>query len=167
MSFLVTNSRIAFQITKISTFRHNRNTKSDSDIWSYQPVNCICTKKYTMHHGSFRGFFWLVLKRVWCDIRDSGNGSHCLLTVRGWLRGVKIGVECVNYVWLSCPARPSKWVLCISMQWLRFKGCHVSGDECVSGGICSLQTHVDYRVCHVGSHEWHVTKIWGPRCERD
>ena len=40
MSFSVTNSRIAFQI-RFRHFRHNRNTKSDSDRWSYRPVNCI------------------------------------------------------------------------------------------------------------------------------
>ena len=22
-------------------------------------------------------------------------------------------------------------------------------------------------VCHTGSREWRVTKIWGPRCKRD
>ena len=27
--------------------------------------------------------------------------------------------------------------------------------------------HVGYRVSHVGSREWRVTKIWGPRGERD
>ena len=53
MSFLVTNSRIAFQI-RFRHFRHNRNTKLDSDQWSYRPVNCICTKKYTVHRGSCR-----------------------------------------------------------------------------------------------------------------
>ena len=41
---------IAFQIR----FRHNRNTKSDLDRWLYRPVNCICTKKYTVHRGSCR-----------------------------------------------------------------------------------------------------------------
>ena len=35
-------------------FWHNRNTKSDSDRWWYQPINCICTKKYTVHRGSCR-----------------------------------------------------------------------------------------------------------------
>ena len=54
MRFSVTNSRIVFQITKISIFRHNRNTKSDSDRRSYRLVNCICTKKYTVHRGSCR-----------------------------------------------------------------------------------------------------------------
>ena len=83
--------------------------------------------------------FRLVLKRVWRDIRDFRNGGHCLLTVGGRLRGVKIGAECVKYTWLSCPARPSRWVLCISMQWLRLKGCHVACDECASGEICSHQ----------------------------
>ena len=53
MSFSVTNSRIAFQI-RFRPFRHNRNTKLDSDRWSYRPVNCICTKKYTVHRGSCR-----------------------------------------------------------------------------------------------------------------
>ena len=53
MSFSVTNSRIAFQI-RFRHFRHNRNTKSDSGRWSYRPVNCICTKKYTVHRGSCR-----------------------------------------------------------------------------------------------------------------
>ena len=113
MSFSVTNSRIAFQI-RFRHFRHNRNTKSDSGRWSYRPVNCICTKKYTVHRGY--AVFRLVLKRVWRDIRDSHNGGHCLLTVGGRLRRVKIGGECVKYAWLSCPARPSRRVLCISMQ---------------------------------------------------
>ena len=47
--------------------------------------------------------------------------------------------KCVNYVWLSYPMWPSRWVLCISMQWLRLKGCHVACDEWTSGEICSLQ----------------------------
>ena len=47
--------------------------------------------------------------------------------------------KCVKYVWLSYPTWPSRWVLCISMQWLRLKGCHVARDEWTSGGICSLQ----------------------------
>ena len=47
--------------------------------------------------------------------------------------------KCVNYVWLSYPTWPSRWVLCISMQWLRLKGCHIACDEWTSGEICSLQ----------------------------
>ena len=47
--------------------------------------------------------------------------------------------KCVKYVWLSYPTWPSGWVLCISMQWLRLKGCHVACDEWTSGEICSLQ----------------------------
>ena len=45
--------KFAFQI-RFRHFRHNRNTKSDSGRWSYRPVNCICTKKYTVHRGSRR-----------------------------------------------------------------------------------------------------------------
>ena len=51
-----------------------------------------------------------MLKLVWRDIRNPCNGSHCLLTVRGWLRGV--GPNVCNTSWLSCPARPTRWVLC-------------------------------------------------------
>ena len=40
---------------------------------------------------------------------------------------------------LSYPTWPSRWVLCISRQWLRLKGCHVTCDEWTSGEICSLQ----------------------------
>ena len=47
--------------------------------------------------------------------------------------------KCVEYVWLSYPMWPSRWVLCISMQRLRSKGCHVACDEWTSGEICSLQ----------------------------
>ena len=47
--------------------------------------------------------------------------------------------KCVKYAWLSYPTWPSRWVLCISMQWLRLKGCHVACDEWASGEICSLQ----------------------------
>ena len=45
----------------------------------------------------------------------------------------------VKHLWLSYPTWPSRWVLCISMQWLRLKGCHVACDEWTSGEICSLQ----------------------------
>ena len=83
--------------------------------------------------------FPLVLKRVWRDIRDSRDGGHCLLTVGRQIARSKFGAECVKYAWLSCPARLSRWVLCISMQWLRLKGCHVACDECASGEICSHQ----------------------------
>ena len=47
--------------------------------------------------------------------------------------------KCVKYVWLSYPTWPSRWVLCISMLWLRLKGCHVACDEWTSGEICSFQ----------------------------
>ena len=131
---------------------------STCKLYLYQEIDCT-----SWHFSIFR----LVLKWVWRDIRDSRNGGHCLLTVRGWLHGVKIRAICVKYFWLSCPAWPSRRVLCISKQWLRLKSCHVTCDECVSGEICSLQHMWVTRVCDVGSRELQVTKIWGPRCERD
>ena len=102
----------------------------------FVPRNILCIAAVSI----FR-----LVKWVWHEIRDSPNGGRCLLTVGGWLRGFKIRAECVKYVWLSCPAQASRWVLCISMQWLRLKGCHVASDECPSGEICSLQ-NVGYRM---------------------
>ena len=162
MSFSVTNSRIAFQI-RFRHFRHNRNTqnriRADGRIdlsTAFVPINI----PFIVAVAIFR----LVLTRVWRDIRDSHNGGHCLLTVGGRLRRVKIGGECVKYAWLSCPARPSRWVLCISMQWLTLKGYHVPCDECASGEICS---HQHMWVTGLSYGQSRVTKIWGPRCKRD
>ena len=146
--------KFAIQITKISYFRHNRNTKSDWDRWSYRPVNCICTKKYTVHRGSCRFSAGVEASLTW----HTGFSQWRPLFVdsRGRLRGVKIGAKCVKYAWLSCPARPSRWVLCISMQWLRLKGCHVDCDECASGEICSHQhmwvTGLSYGQSRVARH---------------
>ena len=115
------------------------------DLWTvFVPRNIPCIAAVSVFSAG--------LKRVWSDIRDSRNGGHCLLTVGGWLRGAKIGAECVKYVWLSCPARLSGWVLCISMQWLRLKACHVACDEYASGEICSLQ-----HMWVTGSVMWAVT----------
>ena len=75
--------------------------------------------------------YLLVLKQVRRDIRDSRNGGHC--------QDCLLTVKCVKYVWLSYPTWPSRWVLCISMLWLRLKSCHVACDEWTSGEICSLQ----------------------------
>ena len=89
--------------------------------------------------------------------------SHWLGTYTEWSLkvaevspSIKIGTECVKYTWLGCPARPSRWVLCISMQWLRLKGCHVACDECASGEICSHQhmwvTDLSYGQLRVARH---------------
>ena len=86
--------------------------------------------------------YLLVLKRVQRDIRDSRNGGHCVrlfVDSRRLIARSQNRTKCVKYVWLSYPMWPSRWVLCISMQWLRLKGCHVACDEWTSGEICSLQ----------------------------
>ena len=46
--------------------------------------------------------FWLVLKQVWRTIRDSSNGGHCLLTVRGWNRSQMCEIHLTK---LSCVAQ--------------------------------------------------------------
>ena len=150
MSVSVTNSRIAFQITKISTFFDTIEIQSRIRTDGRIDLSTAIVPRSIPFIAAV-AVFRLVLKQVWRDIRDSRNGGHCLLTVEGRLRGVKIGAECVKYAWLSCPARPSRWVLCISMQWLRLKGCHV-----VSGEICSHQhkwvTGLSYGQSRVSRH---------------
>ena len=42
--------------------------------------------------------FSAALTQAWHDIWDFRNGSHCLLTVRGWLCGVEIRANCVKYI---------------------------------------------------------------------
>ena len=134
-------------------FRHNRNTKSDSDRWSYRPVNCICTKKYTVHRGSCRISAGVEASVTW----HTGFSQWRPLFVdsrRQIARSQNRSRMCEIH--LSCPARPSRWVLCISMQWLRFKGCHVACDECASGEICSHQhmwvTGLSYGQSRVARH---------------
>ena len=85
--------------------------------------------------------FLLVLKRMRCNIRDSHNGGHCQIVC--W----PSEADCVESKSdQMCEIRvtptttwPSRCLLCISMQWLRWKGCHVASDEWTSGEICSLQ----------------------------
>ena len=87
--------------------------------------------------------FRLVLKGVWRDIRNSRNGGHCLLTVGGRLRGVKIGAEYVKYAWLSCPARPKCIVHFYAVT-------EIKGFSCRLWWMCEWRnlltsTHVGYR----------------------
>ena len=106
--------------------------------------------------------FRLVLKWVWHDIWDSRSGGHCLLTVRSQLCRVKIGAKCVKYIWLSCPAWSSCWVLWMNMQWLtdfrELAACQITGFDCT------------YLLGHEGqlrciSHIWlwfwlHAISLW-------
>ena len=144
MSFLMKNSRIAFQITLISC-----TEKICRELWHFQFV-CWCWSECDVTSGTLA---MAAIVRLFVD-------SQRLIA---WCQN---RTKCVKYVWLSYPTWPSRWVLCISMQWLRLKGCHVACNEWTSGEICSLQ-QVSHRLCHVGSREWRVTKIWGPRCDRD
>ena len=140
MSFSVTNSRIAFQI-RFRHFRHNRNTKSDSDRWSYRPVNCICTKKYTLHRGGCRFSAGVEASVTW----HTGFSQWRPLFVdsrRQIARSQNRRRMCeIRLTKLSCAAQQVGIVH--FMQWLTLKGCHVPCDECASGEICSHQ-HVGY-----------------------
>ena len=151
-------------------FQHHwykRKAKYNSIDRLYRPLNCICTEKICRASRHFQFFGWCWSK---CDVT---SGTLAMATIVGLfvdsqplMARSQNRTKCVKYVWLSYPTWPSRWVLCISMQWLRLKGCQVACDEWTSGEICSLQ-HVGHRLCHVGSSEWRVTKIWGPSCERD
>ena len=96
--------------------------------------------------------FRLVLKRVWRDIQDSRNGGHCLLTVGGWFRWVKIVAKCVIYIWLNCLAWPTRWVFPISaVTEIKELSCCLWWMHEWRNLLTS--TNVGYRVCHVGSCE--------------
>ena len=134
-------------------FRHNRNTKSDSERWSYRPVNCICSKKYTVHRGSCRFSAGVEASVTW-HMRFSQWRPLFVDSRRQIARSQNRSRMCE--IRLSCPARPSRWVLCIFMQLLRLKGCHVACDECASGEICSHQhmwvTGLSYGQSRVARH---------------
>ena len=85
--------------------------------------------------------YLLVLKRGRRDIRDSRNGGHCQIVCwQSEANSAESKSDQMCEIRLqSYPMWPSRWVLCISMQWLRLKGCHVASDEWTSGEICSLQ----------------------------
>ena len=99
----------------------------------------MCTEK-NMPRIATLSVYLLVLKQVRRGIRDSCNDGHCQIVC--W----QSEADCVESksdqmceIHLSYPTWPSRWVLCISMQWRRLKCCHVVCDEWTSGEICSLQ----------------------------
>ena len=79
--------------------------------------------------------FLLLLKRVWRDIREPHDGRQpLLLTVISRLIPKRQNRGQVCEICLTKLSRVAQQVgLCISMQWLRFKGCHVACDEFASG----------------------------------
>ena len=64
-----------------------------------------------------------------------------MLTGRNWRHGSQNRRQICEKC-LHCTMWPSRQGLCISMEWLRLKGCHVVCDECVSCEMCSLPAHV-------------------------
>ena len=166
MSFLKKKSRITFKITLISQYRHNRNAKSNYIDRLYRPLNCICTENICRVSRRFQFFVGVEASATWHP--GLSQWRPLFVDSQGQVVRSQNRTKCVKYVWLSYPTWPSRWVLCISMQSLRLKGCHVACDEWTSGESCSLQhIWVGHRLCHVGSREWRVTKICGPRCKRD
>ena len=167
MGFSVTNLRIAFQITKISTFskfQHNRNTKSDSDQWSHQPVNCICTKKYTVHRGSCRFLAGVEASVTW----HTGFSQWRPLFVdsRRIARSQNQSRMCeIRLTKLSCATQQVGIVHLYAVTEIKGLSCHLWWMREWRNLLTS--THLGYRVCHTGSREWRITKIWGPRCKRD
>ena len=116
-------------------------------------------------HGQNGHQHAIILVIAW----QNGN-QHAIMTVRGWLHRVKIGAECMKYVWLSnaklsCAAQQVGIVHFYAVTEIKGLSCHLWWMREWRNLVTS--THVGYRVCHVGSCEWHVTKIWGPMCERD
>ena len=170
MSFSVTNSRIAFQI-RFRHFRHNRNTKSDSDRWSYRPVNCICTKKYTVHRGSCRFSAGVEASVTW----HTGFSQWQPLFVdsrRQIARSQNRRQMCeIRLTKLSCVAQQVGIVHFYAVTDIKGLSCPLWWmpewrNLLTSTPVCHTGSR-GLPVCHTGSREWRVTKIWGPRCKRD
>ena len=114
-------------------YRYDRNAKSNSMDRLYRPLNCICTENICRVSRHFR----------WCWSEcDVTSGTLAMAVIVCWQSGAGCAESKSDQmceICLSYPTWPSRWVLCISMQWLRLKGCHVAWDEWTSGEICSLQ----------------------------
>ena len=146
-------------------FWHNRNTKSDSDRWSYRPVDCICTNK-SVHRGS---------------CRFSAGVEASVTRHTGFSRWRPLFVDSRRQIARSqnrsrmCEIRLTK-LPCATQQ---VGIVHFYAVTDIKGLSCPLwwmhewrnlltSTHVHrLPVCHTGSREWSVTKIWGPRCKHD
>ena len=96
-------------------------------------------KYYATNHDTFSLFVGVEVSATW-HLGLSRNGGHCKIVC--W----QSEADCAESksdqmceIRLSYPTWPSRWVLCISVQCLRLKGCHVTCDEWTSGEICSLQ----------------------------
>ena len=105
----------------------------------YQHLNCICTEKIRHASRHFQFFGW-----GWSEY-DVISGTLAMAAIVCWQSKADCAESKSNQmceIHLSYSTWPSRWVLCISKQWLRLKGCHVACDEWTSGEICSLQHHM-------------------------
>ena len=102
------------------------------DIWT-----AFAPKIYAAYHDTFSFFVVVEASGTWHP--GLLQWRPLFVDSQGQVVRSQNRTKCVKYVWLSYPTWPSRWVLCISMQWLRLKGCHVACDEWTSGEICSLQ----------------------------
>ena len=137
MGFLLKNSRITSQKRWFQHYRYDRNAKYISMDRLYRHVNCICTENICRVSRHFQFF-----RCCWseCNVRSRTLAMAAIFVdSQGQVVRSQNRTKCVKYVWLSYPTWPSRCVWCISMQWLRLKGCHVTCDEWTSGEICSLQ----------------------------
>ena len=106
--------------------------------------------------------YLLVLKRVWRDIRDSRNGGHCQTVC--WQSEADCAESKSDQI---CEIRLTKLPYVAQQVGI----VHFYAVAEIKGLSCRLRwmgewrnlltlTHVSHRLCHVGSREWRVTKIW-------
>ena len=113
------------------------NAKYNSIGLLYRPLNYICTEKICRESRNFQFFVGVEASATWHP--GLSQWPPLFVDSQRLIARSQNRTKCVKYVWLSYPTWPSGWVLGISMQWLRLKGCHVACDEWTSGEICSLQ----------------------------
>ena len=154
-----------FKQLRFRHFRHNRNTKLDSDRCSYRPVNCICTRKYTVYRGSCRfsadveaSVTWHTGFSQWRPLfvdsrRQIGRSQNRSRMCEIRLTKLSCAAQQVGIVHFYAVTEIKGFVMSPVMNARVEKFAHIN--------TCGLS------VCHTGSREWRVTKIWGPRCKRD
>ena len=144
--------------------RNHRNTKSNSIDQLYRPVNCICTEKIRRESRHlFFGWCWskcdvtfetLAMAAIVCwqseaDCMESKSEQMCEILLIMW----------------PCLAQQMSIVLFYAVTEIKGLWCRLRWMAEWRNLLTS--TDVGHRLCHVGSREWRVTKIWGPKCERD
>ena len=153
---------------KYRWFQHNeynKNAKSNSIDRLYRPLNCICTENICRVSRHFQLF-----RLCWSEC-DVASGTLAMAAIVCWQSVAGCAESKSDQI---CEIRPTNLPYVAQQVGI----VHFYAVTEIKGLSCRLRwmdewrnlltsPHVGHWLCHVGSREWRVTKIWGPRCKRD